>query len=60
MDQNVDGEIPVVAAAGQPTTMSDYARTKLMGAESSILKPTVAANNFEIMPNIIQMVQQFI
>ena len=60
MKQNVGEEVPVVAAAGQPITMSDYARPNLMGAESSILRPTVAANNFEIKPNIIQMVQQFI
>ena len=53
-------EIQAAAAAGQPRTMSDYARPNLMGAESSILRPTVAANNFEIKPNVIQMVQQFI
>ena len=60
MEQNMGEEIQAAAAAGQPRTMSDYARPNLMGAESSILRPTVAANNFEIKPNVIQMVQQFI
>ena len=32
----------------------------MTGAESSIVRPAVAANNFEIKPNIIQMVQQFV
>ena len=53
-------EVPVATATGQPMTMSDYARPNLMGAESSILRPIVTANNFEIKLNIIQMVQQFI
>ena len=44
----------------QPMTMSDYARPDLRGTESSIVRPAVAANNFEIKPNIIQMVQQFV
>ena len=60
MEQNMGEDIQAAAAAGQPRTMSDYARPNLMGAESSILRPTVAANNFEIKPNVIQMVQQFI
>ena len=42
----------------QPMTMADYARPSLNGAESSIVRPTIAANNFEIKPNMIQMVQQ--
>ena len=41
----------------QPMTMADYARPSLNGAESSIVRPTIAANNFEIKPNMIQMVQ---
>ena len=40
--------------------MSDYTRPLLTGTESSIARPGVAANNFEIKPNIIQMVQQHI
>ena len=60
MEQNMGEEIQAAAAARQPRTMSDYARPNLMGTESSILRPTVAANNFEIKPNVIQMVQQFI
>ena len=41
-------------------TMSKYVRPLLIRTESSIVKPTVVANNFEIKPNIIQMVQQFV
>ena len=44
---------------GEPErTMFDYARPNLIGAESSIVRPAVSANNFEIKTNIIQMVQQ--
>ena len=48
MDQNVEEEILVAAAAEQPMTKSDYARPNLIGAVSSILRPAVMANNFEI------------
>ena len=40
--------------------MLDYARPSLDGTQSSITRPTVAANTFEIKPNIIQMVQQYV
>ena len=40
--------------------MFEYARLSLTKIESNIVKPTVAANNFEIKPNIIQMVEQFV
>ena len=60
MKQNIAEEIPIAAAAEQLMTMSDYTRSNLIGAESSILRPTLAAKNFEIKPNIIQKVQQFI
>ena len=53
-------EEPVMAEPEQQRTMSDYARPSLMGTESSIVRPAVAANNFEIKPNIIQMVQQYV
>ena len=38
--------------------MSDYTRLPLEEAESKIARPTIAANNFEIKPNLIQMIQQ--
>ena len=41
-------------------TMSKYGKPSLTGAESSMIKPTIIANNFEIKLNIIQMVQQFV
>ncbi|KAA3483463.1 RING-H2 finger protein ATL63 [Gossypium australe] len=42
-----------------PRTMYDYAKPNLTGAESSIVRPAIAANNFELKPNTIQMIQQF-
>ena len=41
-------------------TMFEYAKPFLTRVESSIVRPTIAANIFEIKPNIIQMVQQFV
>ncbi|KAK5785490.1 hypothetical protein PVK06_040081 [Gossypium arboreum] len=43
-----------------PHTMYDYAKPNLAGAESSIVRPATTANNFELKPNIIQMIQQFV
>ena len=39
--------------------MSEFVKPSLTRIESSIVRPIVTANNFEIKPNIIQMVQQF-
>ncbi|KAK5840615.1 hypothetical protein PVK06_009518 [Gossypium arboreum] len=41
-------------------TMYDYAKPSLTGAESSIVRPAIVANNFELKPNMIQMIQQFV
>ena len=38
-------------------TMFEYVKLSLIRVESSIVKPIVATNNFEIKLNIIQMVQ---
>ncbi|XP_038976409.1 uncharacterized protein LOC113461320 [Phoenix dactylifera] len=38
--------------------LSDYAVPNVNGAQPSIVRPTVNANNFEIKPGLIQMVQQ--
>ena len=44
--------------AAQPLrTMMDFARPLCSGANSSITRPAVAANNFEIKPATIQMIQ---
>ena len=40
----------------QNRTMMDYARPSRDGATPSITRSTVAANNFEIKPAIIQMI----
>ena len=37
--------------------MYDYTRPSLEGTRTCIARPAVAVNNFEIKPNIIQMVQ---
>ncbi|KAA3460872.1 transcription factor bHLH112-like protein [Gossypium australe] len=55
MDNNPVNQQPLVALA--PQTMYDYSKPTLIGVESSILRPTIVANNFEINLNIIQMVQ---
>ena len=39
-------------------TMNDYAKPSLDGTQTGIIRPTIAANNFEIKSSIIQMVQQ--
>ena len=43
----------------QPRTNSDFARPNLSGVNSSIVRPPVNANNFELKPAVIQMVQQY-
>ena len=52
VEQPIGGVGPVNPVR-HPMTMSDYARPYLMG----IVRPAVVANNFEIKPNVIQMVQ---
>ncbi|KAK5824792.1 hypothetical protein PVK06_019576 [Gossypium arboreum] len=63
MAENQENPLPPAIAANQnPTshTMYDYAKPSLTGTESSIVRPTVAANNFELKLNTIQMIQQFV
>jgi len=42
-----------------PRTNSDFARPNLVGVNSSIVRPRVEANNFELKLGVIQMVQQY-
>ncbi|KAA3465781.1 RING-H2 finger protein ATL63 [Gossypium australe] len=51
---------PEAAEHHAPRTMYDYAKPNLTGIESSIIRPAIAANNFELKPNTIQMIQQFV
>ncbi|KAA3456048.1 Retrotransposon gag protein [Gossypium australe] len=51
---------PEVVENHAPRTMYDYAKPNLTGTESSIVRPDIAANNFELKPNTIQMIQQFV
>ncbi|KAK8957227.1 hypothetical protein KSP39_PZI000978 [Platanthera zijinensis] len=46
--------------AVEQRTMSYYARPNLDEAQSSIVRPAIAPNNFELKPSIIQMVQQYV
>ncbi|KAK5772495.1 hypothetical protein PVK06_048784 [Gossypium arboreum] len=41
-------------------TMYYYSKPTLTGAESSIVRPTIVGNNFEMKLNTIQMIQQFV
>ena len=41
---------------GPPRIMFDYARPNMVVTKISIVRPAVAVNNFEIKPNVIQMV----
>ena len=47
---------PQSTMAEEYKTISDYTRPSLTETDSSVLRPPVAANNFEIKPNTIQMV----
>ncbi|KAK5772600.1 hypothetical protein PVK06_048890 [Gossypium arboreum] len=63
MSENQGNQLPPAIAANQnpaPHTMYDYAKPSLTGTESSIVRHTIAANNFELNPNTIQMIQQFV
>ncbi|KAK5836214.1 hypothetical protein PVK06_011975 [Gossypium arboreum] len=63
MAENQDNQLPPAIAANQnpaPRTMYDYAKPSLTGTESSIVRPAIAVNNFELKPNTIQMIQQFV
>ncbi|KAK5835958.1 hypothetical protein PVK06_011684 [Gossypium arboreum] len=66
MAKNQENPLPPAIAANPvnqnpaPCTMYDYAKLTLTGTESSIVRPAVAANNFELKPNTIQMIQQFV
>ncbi|KAK5771968.1 hypothetical protein PVK06_048224 [Gossypium arboreum] len=66
MAENQENSLPPAIVADPvnqnlaPRTMYDYAKPNLTGTESSIVRPAVAANNFELKPNTIQMIQQFV
>ncbi|KAK5841829.1 hypothetical protein PVK06_004152 [Gossypium arboreum] len=66
MTANQNNSLPLVVATNlvnqdpTPRTMYYYAKPTLTGTESSIVRPVVAANNFELKANTIQMIQQFV
>ena len=58
MDDNQNNQQPLESLA--PHTMFYYTKPTLIGAELSIVRPTINTKNFEIKPNRIQMVQQYV
>ncbi|KAG8493789.1 hypothetical protein CXB51_011098 [Gossypium anomalum] len=66
MAENQDHPLPPAIPAElanqspAPRTMYDYAKPNFTGTESSIVRPAIAAKNFELKPNTIQMIQQFV
>ena len=58
--KRLDNQESTARMAQQPQTMMDYTRPLCSGADSSITRPAVAVNNFEIKPAIIQMIQHSI
>ena len=63
MAENLENLLPPTIAVDPvnqdpaPRTMYDYAKPTLTRTESSIVRPVIAANNFEMKPNTIQMIQ---
>src|SRR5262249_18195786 len=55
--QRVPSEESTIEMAEAQKTMMDYAKPSFDGTNSSIVRPTVATNTFEIKPAIIQMIQ---
>ena len=48
---------PFVEGGGERRALRDYAAPNVAGTISGIRRPTIQANNFEIKPSFIQMVQ---
>ncbi|KAH7655760.1 hypothetical protein IHE45_18G032500 [Dioscorea alata] len=42
----------------QQRTLANFAIPTVMGTQSSIVRPPITANNFELKPSFIQMLQQ--
>ena len=47
----------LVGAAAAAKALKDYSQPKINDIQSSIIRPAITANNFEIKPGTIQMVQ---
>ena len=52
------GKTPVEIEQQRPKPLRDYALSKESRAQINIARPAINANNFEIKPSFIQMVQQ--
>ena len=54
-------EEPVVVAMGDqaenPKALMDYSQPKINDIQSSIIRPSISANTFEIKSSMIQMIQ---
>ena len=63
MAKNQENLLPPAIAANQnPTlrTLYDYAKPSLTETESSVVSLAGAANNFELKPNTIELILQFV
>ncbi|MED6166659.1 hypothetical protein PIB30_111465, partial [Stylosanthes scabra] len=53
-----NNDIPTHEEQNQRGTLGQYSQPTSEGCHSTILKPTIQANNFELKPSLIQLVQQ--
>ena len=50
-------EVALTMANPAPRALKDYSQPQIHDIQSSIVRPAIAANTFEIKPSTIQMVQ---
>lgn len=49
---------PIMADQGENRPLREYAASRTRGLRSSIRRPPIEANNFEVKPGLLSMVQQ--
>ncbi|MED6188045.1 hypothetical protein PIB30_082273 [Stylosanthes scabra] len=53
-----NNDIPIHEGVNQRVTLGQYSQPTSEGCGSTILRPNIQANNFELKPSLIQLVQQ--
>ncbi|MED6148014.1 hypothetical protein PIB30_049183 [Stylosanthes scabra] len=53
-----NNDIPIHQGQNQRVTLGQYSQPTSEGCGSTILRPNIQANNFELKPSLIQLVQQ--